>query len=123
MYMRAPEMVLIEAEAYARMGQEAKAAEVLSVLMNSRQPSWSKLHSTASVEDVLLQRRIELWGEGFVRFDLIRNNKGVDRKYEGSNHLPGHLIQVPAQDKRWVYQIPMSEMQENSHISEDEQNE
>lgn len=121
-YMRAPEMVLIEAEAYARQNQGAKAAETLAILMDARQPSWKAAHSTVTVEDVLLQRRIELWGEGFVRTDLLRNNKGVDRTYAGNNHLPGHLVKVPAQDKLWVYQIPNAEMQENKHITDDEQN-
>ena len=41
MYMRAAEMVLIEAEAYAHLNQGSKAAEVLKVLMNKRQPSWN----------------------------------------------------------------------------------
>lgn len=122
MYMRAPEMILIEAEAYVRLGNGSKAAEVLSELMNDRCPSWSKLHSTVDLEEILLQRRIELWGEGFAYFDLKRNNLGVDRDYEGTNHLAGYLHQVPARDKCWVYQIPTAEIQENKHISESEQN-
>lgn len=121
MYMRAAEMVLIEAEAYAHMNQNAKAAEALKVLMSKRYPEWNK--STVDVEDVYLQRRIELWGEGFAYYDLKRLNKGINRNYEGSNHLEGYKLVVPAQDKRWVYQIPLSEIQENTMISEDEQNE
>ena len=71
---------------------------------------------------MLLQRRIELWGEGFSYFDLKRNNKGIDRNYEGSNHLAGKMHTIPAFDVRWTYQIPQSEMQENSHIQDSEQN-
>ena len=119
-YMRAAEMVLIEAEALARQGQGAQAASVLKELMANRQPSWNE--SSVSVEDVLLQRRIELWGEGFAYFDLKRNNKGIDRNYDGSNHLAGYLHTIPAFDKRWTYQIPQTEMQENSHIQDSEQN-
>ena len=119
-YMRAAEMVLIEAEALARQGKNAEAATVLKDLMSNRQPSWNK--TSVTVEDVLLQRRIELWGEGFSYFDLKRNNKGIDRNYEGSNHLAGHLYTIPAFDVRWTYQIPQSEMQENSHIQDREQN-
>jgi hypothetical protein len=119
-YMRAAEMVLIEAEALARQGKNAEAATVLKELMSNRQPSWNK--TSVTVEDVLLQRRIELWGEGFSYFDLKRNNKGIDRNYEGSNHLAGHLYTIPAFDVRWTYQIPQSEMQENSHIQDSEQN-
>lgn len=122
MYMRAPEMILIEAEAYVRMGQGAKGAQVLAELMNDRQPGWSEQHAELTLDEVLLQRRIELWGEGFAFFDLKRNNLGVDRNYEGSNHLAGYLHQIPARDIRWVYQIPSNELQENKHISDSEQN-
>ncbi|WP_281643862.1 RagB/SusD family nutrient uptake outer membrane protein [Bacteroides zoogleoformans] len=121
MYMRAAEMVLIEAEAYAHLNQGAKAAEVLKILMANRQPSWDM--STVTVEDVYLQRRIELWGEGFSYFDLKRLNKGIDRNYEGNNHLAGYKLTVPAQEKNWVYQIPLREMQENKLITEKDQNE
>lgn len=121
MYMRAAEMVLIEAEAYAHLNQGGKAAETLKVLMANRQPSWNM--STVTVEDIYLQRRIELWGEGFSYFDLKRLNKGIDRNYAGSNHLAGgYKLVVPAQDVRWIYQIPQREMQENKLITEDDQN-
>ena len=119
-YMRAAEMVLIEAEALARQGQNAQAATVLKELMSNRQPSWNQ--SSVSVDDILLQRRIELWGEGFAYFDLKRNNRGIDRNYDGSNHLAGYLHTIPAFDVRWTYQIPQTEMQENSHIQDSEQN-
>ena len=120
MYMRAAEMVLIEAEAYAHLNQGSKAAEVLKVLMNKRQPSWNK--ATVTVEDVYLQRRIELWGEGFSFYDLKRLNKGIDRPYEGNNHLAGYDIKVDAHDVRWIYQIPLSEIQENKLINAEDQN-
>ena len=120
MYMRAAEMVLIEAEAYVRMGDGAKGAQVLKVLMDARQPGWDKVAVT--VDDIHLQRRIELWGEGFAYYDLKRLNKGIDRTYEGNNHLAGYKLAVPARDVRWTYQIPLKEMQENTMISDDEQN-
>ena len=104
-YMRQAEMVLINAEANARMGQNEMAAQVLKPLMDAYYDGgWDV--SSVSVDDVLLQRRIELWGEGFSFFDLKRLNKGIDRNYEGSNHLDGYKLQVPAHDPRWTYQIP-----------------
>lgn len=121
LYMRAAEMVLIEAEAYAHLNQGAKAAEVLKELMAKRQPSWNA--STVTVEDVYFQRRVELWGEGFAYFDLKRLNKGINRDYAGSNHLAGYKLVVPAQDIKWTYQIPLKEMQENKLITEEDQNE
>ena len=120
MYMRAAEMVLIEAEAYAHMGDGAKAAQALKVLMDVRQPGWNK--ASVTVDDIHLQRRIELWGEGFAYYDLKRLNKGIDRTYEGNNYMPGYDIAVPARDTRWYYQIPLAEIQENDLINEEDQN-
>lgn len=120
LYMRAAEMVLIQAEAEARQGHTDKAATVLKDLMSKRVPGWNE--SEANVQEIILQRRIELWGEGFAYFDLKRQYKGIDRNYEGNNHLAGYEIAVPAGDPRWMYQIPRSEMQENKHLTEEDQN-
>ncbi len=111
-YMRQAEMVLINAEANARMGQNEMAAQVLKPLMDAYYDGgWNV--SSVSVDDVLLQRRIELWGEGFSFFDLKRLNKGIDRNYEGSNHLDGYKLQVPAHDPRWTYKIPSRAFNDN----------
>jgi len=118
MYMRAAEMYLIEAEAYAHLGNGTKAAEVLGELMKTRQSDWSA--TSVTVDEVYLQRRIELWGEGFTYFDLKRLNKGINRNYDGSNH--NYKLVVPAHDVRWTFQLPRTEMQENSHITAKEQN-
>lgn len=120
LYMRAAEMVLIEAEAYAHLNQNGKAADVLKELMKNRQSDWNV--ASVTVEDVYLQRRIELWGEGFTFFDLKRLNKGIDRNYEGNNYPAGWKLTVPAHDVRWTYQIPLREIQENSNISQEDQN-
>ena len=119
-YMRASEMVLIEAEAYARLGRGENAATALKKLMDKRDPQWNR--TSVDVDDIYLQRRIELWGEGFGYFDLKRLNLGIDRNYEGSNHMVGYKHVVPAQDKKWIYQIPIAEIQENKSIEDREQN-
>ena len=113
-------MVLIEAEALVRQGKGGEAANVMKELMSKRQPGWNLTNVT--LDYILLQRRIELWGEGFAFFDLKRNNLGVDRTYQGNNHLAGYQLVVPAQDVRWTYQIPLAEIQENDLISEEDQN-
>lgn len=116
-YMRAAEMYLIKAEAEAR---QSGTSTTLATLMAQRDPSWSK---TADVAEVLLQRRIELWGEGFEYFDLRRLAKGVDRTYEGTNHSTRGQYVFPAHAKSWNFQIPQREIQNNVYITEDEQNE
>lgn len=119
-YMRAAEMYLIEAEAQAQKGNTQEAAAALKPLMNKRDINWDK--NDVTLEEVLVQRRIELWGEGFGSFDLKRLNRGIDRNYPGSNHMAGYKYAVPAQDPRWTLQIPLKEIQENPSISEAEQN-
>lgn len=119
-YMRNAEMILIEAEAHARL-DDGQAKAVLAKLMAMRDPAWSAIAVT--VDDVLLQRRIELWGEGFEYFDLRRNGLAVDRKYKGSNHDVSAKYLFPAHAKSWNFQIPKGEMQNNPAISEKEQNE
>lgn len=118
-YMRKAEMILICAEAHARLN-DGSASTCLSELMAKRDPSWSS--SSVTLDDVLLQRRIELWGEGFEYFDLRRNGLGINRNYEGTNHLAINRYAFPAHAKSWNFQIPRQEMQNNLYITEDEQN-
>ncbi len=119
-YMRAAEMYLIEAEGYARMGDTGNATSVLKELMTYRNPAWS---GTADVDEILLQRRIELWGEGVSYFDLRRNGLGIERSYSGTNHPVWGRIDVPAHDPLWNFQIPQSEIDNNDFIGEEDQNE
>ena len=118
LYLRASEMLLTEAEALAHLGRNAEAAKVLKELMTNRDPEWNQ--TSVTVDDIWMQRRIELWGEGFSYYDSKRLNKGIDRNYAGSNHTV--KIAVPAGDKIWLYQLPLSEIQENSQISEADNN-
>lgn len=121
-YMRAAEMYLIQAEAYARLegGASTQAAAALKPLMQKRDLGYTK--NSLTVEDVLLQRRIELWGEGFVYFDMRRNGLDCVRIYEGSNHPEWARKNYPAHGATWNYQIPQREIQENNWIDESEQN-
>ena len=122
-YMRAAEMYLTEAEALVRAGNTAEAQKVLAELMADRDPLWA---GTATLEEIALQRRIELWGEGLRYFDLRRTATGIVRDYEGSNHnyeLMTIIADVPAHHKFWVFQIPQREMQENIQLSDADQNE
>jgi hypothetical protein len=120
-YMRGSEMVLIEAEALAHQGKGGEAATALMKLQSKRDPSWTK--STVTVDDVWMLRRVELWGEGFGYYDLKRLNKGIDRNYAGSNHEGSNKVVVPAGDKRWIYKLPQGEIQENTEIDEEDNNE
>jgi len=96
-FMRLPEMMLIAAEGYARAGQNTQAQDALYPLAKHRDPAYTKSTKTgqALIDEILIQRRVELWGEGFRFTDLKRLNLALDRG-----------IQPPATyTKWWTYVI------------------
>jgi hypothetical protein len=128
LYMRAAEMYLIEAEALARQGQEAPARTVLETLVKTRFPSYSAagFSGQALVSEILLQRRIELWGEGFSLIDIKRLNQGLNRPTGPGNHgspnfNPG-VTTTSAGDARMIFRIPQRELDNNSNMTPADQN-
>ena len=119
-YMRVSEMILTEAEALAHKGDGAGAAQVLKELMSQRDPSWNM--ASVTVDDVYQQRRLELWGEGFSLFDHLRLKKGIDRNYDGSNHLSSARYTIDAGSWYFLYQLPLRELDNSDAISEADQN-
>ena len=121
--MRAAEMYLIEAEAKARLNDNAGAADALYTLVVNRDPNYTKSTNTGDVllQEILRHRRIELWGEGFRFYDLKRMNQALDRT--GSNHtntLTNGLMQVPAGDIRWEFLFPQDEINANINIQQND---
>ncbi len=114
-YMRVAEMYLIEAEAYARFGNNTLAQDRLFTLISSRDPGYVKstLTGTALIDHILLHRRIELWGEGFRFYDMKRLDIALNRN--GANHTASlaFTFDVPAGDNRWQWMIPEDEMKAN----------
>ncbi len=124
--MRPEEMLLIEAEALARQGgNDAQAQALIKELRDQRYSSSSTDVSetgAALIDVVLLERRFELWGEGFTQSDLMRLKKGVDRN--GSNHDPlvAKNMTMPAGSWNFIYQIPQDEIDNNDALTEEDQN-
>ncbi len=113
--MRAAEMYLIEAEALARSNQSG-AAQALFNLVKTRDASYTLSTKTGAdlIEEIMVQRRVELWGEGFRWLDLKRLNLPMDRT--GSNHsssINNNLMSVAVGDNRWIWPIPQDEMDAN----------
>jgi hypothetical protein len=117
-YMRAAEMYLIEAEAKARLNDAAGASQVLFDLIKTRNTSYVKSTSTgvALIDEVLLQRRIELWGEGHRFFDLKRTNAALNRNGTNAIASVALLYDVAPGDVRWEFLIPRREINANPAI-------
>lgn len=80
-FIRLPEMYLIMAEGYARGNQEGPARDALYVVANDRDPAYALSSNTgaALTDEIMFQRRVEFWGEGFRFLDLKRLNMPLDR--------------------------------------------
>lgn len=88
-YMRGAEMLLIEAEAACHNGDNATAVNCLKELMAKRDPNYTipATSGTALLDEVKLQRRLELWGEGFNWFDYKRWNEVIEFKTFDKNNI------------------------------------
>lgn len=122
-YIRLAEMYLIMAEAYARQGgKETEARNALFTLAKNRDASYvlSTNSGQALINEILVQRRVEFWGEGFRFFDLKRLNLPLDRTVVPNyvSAAVGGVMQVPAGDNRWVFAIPIAELQANPNSTQ-----
>jgi Fe-S-cluster formation regulator IscX/YfhJ len=120
-YMRQAEMILLNAEALAKSGSDGPAREMLRSLMSQRVPDTSYLDtlSGAALQDeIYLQTRIELWGEGKSYLALKRNQGTVNR---GPNHLSFVGESMSYDDERLTFEIPEAELQDNVNIDSQNQ--
>lgn len=120
--LRASEVYLILAEAYAKSNQDGLAQNVLYDFVKVRDLAAVKSTQTGQnlVDEILTHRRVELWGEGFRFLDLKRLNQPLDRT-KAPNYISGsvnNLMEVPAGDDRWQFLIPRTEMESNPNIGE-----
>ncbi|QCR22776.1 RagB/SusD family nutrient uptake outer membrane protein [Pontibacter sp. SGAir0037] len=119
-HMRLAEMYLVKAEAQARLGQDDAAAETLFTLVSNRDPEYVKSGNTGQdlLNEILFQRRIELWGEGFRFLDLKRTNSPLNRT--GANHNTAYAVVMTVEPGQvdWEFLIPQGEMNANSKMEQ-----
>lgn len=116
-YMRVAEMYLLHAEAAANLGMDGAAVGALKTVLDERVDDTSYLTGlggTALKDEIYLQTRIELWGEGKSYLALKRNKKSILR---GDNHLSFVGVSIPYNDERLTFKIPESEILYNPFVS------
>ncbi|WP_028897324.1 RagB/SusD family nutrient uptake outer membrane protein [Prevotella sp. HUN102] len=82
--MRVEEMYFIEAEAAEHLAAGTGIELLKSFMTTYRDPSYSYT-GTDAIDEIIFQKRIELWGEGLSFFDIKRLNMSVTRGYVGTN--------------------------------------
>ena len=121
LYMRVAEMYLLAAEGMAETGQEAQAKTMLKTLVNQRLTAGSDatyidaLSGTALQDEIKLQSRIELWGEGKSYLRVKRQRETITR---GNNwlDLPGTSYQYS--DEKLTFEIPEAELRDNPLLND-----
>ena len=120
---RSSEMVLIEAEAQYRLGNEGAARDLLVELnaTSGRDPEYTCTATGSDLmEQIKLYRGIELWGEGFNWFDLKRWGDTISRKTyaNGGNWMSQYAITIgPNEKNNWTWCIPQHETNYNKGIT------
>lgn len=137
-WMRIEEMYLTAAEAAVRMGDEPAAKTHLMALMSQRDTGYSTNKTgvdltvltsgeTGSLlEEILIQRRIELWGEFGRIYDIRRLKQGFRRTAEMGWPTAALLGNRPTDNPEnfmWVLTIPQTEFDGNENMdAEKDQN-
>ena len=135
-FMRVEEMYLTAAEAECRLGDEASAKADLNALMSQRDPDYTcdktgtALGATSAtadetgslLEEILIQRRIELWGEDGRMYTLKRLKQGFRRTAAQGWPSAALLSTRPTDDPEAymnVLTIPQAEFDGNENMSVD----
>ena len=82
--MRVEEMYFIEAEAAAHQNA-GRGQQLLESFMKTYRNSKYSFPGGDVVEEIVFQKRVELWGEGLTFFDVKRLDMPVIRGYKGTN--------------------------------------
>ncbi len=127
-FMRVPEMILTMAECACRLGRDSEAQEILNDFMSTRCEDYEctktgtalgKLTTDETgslLEEILIQRRVELWGEYGRVYDIKRLRQGFVRT-EAMGHPKAALLNTLHCDDPesfdWVLTIPAKEYDAN----------
>lgn len=137
--MRAEEMILIKAEAECHQDKYSEARNTISLLGDNRDSNFAdRLESRTDskaynqdtnaplvtlMDEILFQRRVELWGEAGRIFDLQRLKLGYNREYSGSNHTQKiQTKNTKAGSDLFILPLPQSEFDGNPNINPSDQN-
>lgn len=124
-YMRSTEMLLTMAEAAYMLGNTGEAQSLIGELMSKRIEGFTSCTKTGQdlLDEIRLQRRIELWGEGTTFFDFKRWNIPMVRKsWQEGDPMTGNVsaeaacVWQPNANHHWVRMLPQAEYEYNDAI-------
>lgn len=116
--MRVEEMYFIEAEAAAHQ-DEARGKQRIEDFMRLYRDENYTCSATSKediVEEIVFQKRVELWGEGQTFFDIKRLDYSVTRAYEGTLFDPLSCFNTNGRPAWMNIVISRNEMMNNSAL-------
>jgi hypothetical protein len=116
-YMRADEMLLLDAEAKSRTGDDPGARTALKKLLALRVTDASyvdALSGSQLADEIYLQTRLEFWGEGKSYLAMKRLKRTTTR---GANHLALAGQSFTYDDARLTFPIPSVEILNNPNLT------
>ena len=124
--MRVEEMYFLKMEALAKTSLTEAVALLESFMNTYRYKDGSYVCEAADydsfIDEMMVQKRVEFWGEGILIYDYKRLDKGITRDYKGSvatNFTTDYLINTTGRSPQWNFCIPLSELQTNTGIDSD----
>jgi len=117
---RAGEMLLMRAEAKQRTN-DLTALTDLNTLRTNRGVAIGAEVGAALLDAILLQRRVELLGEGHRWFDLRRSTKTIVRTECGvANGSRADNCNIGPTSRSWTFPIPFNEIKVNPNLQQNQ---
>lgn len=125
--MRVEEMYFIEAEARAQADGLAEGISLLNTFMNEYRidtengPAYDCKSKASDIKgflnELILQKRVEFWGEGIIMFDLKRLDMSTKRGYPGTNAPSSYRLNTEGRAPYWNFVIPRNEVMNNNGVT------
>jgi starch-binding outer membrane protein, SusD/RagB family len=114
---RTGEMVLIRAEARYFLNKPVDALADLNLLRTNRGVATGTETGVALYNAIMLQRRVELIGEGHRWFDIKRTTRTINRTECGTaNGSLSNICTVAPNSRAWIWPIPFNDIKVNRNL-------
>lgn len=116
--MRIEEMYFISIEAEAHINANQGKEELVQFMQENRNPEYTCDATSQDdiIEEIVFQKRVELWGEGQTFFDIKRLNYSVDRTYRGTNHPASAQLSTNGRPAWMNWVIVLTEQNNNKAL-------
>ena len=114
--MRVEEIYFSEAEAAEHLVAGEGIALLTDFMTTYRDAEYMVNPDVDAIDEIVFQKRVELWGEGLSFYDYKRLNMSVTRGYEGSNVDAARQFNTNGRPAWMNYCIVLTEKNNNSAI-------